>query len=100
MGLYSSMRRCITNENCIAPNPNPDSYTLLRKEVFDNATLLKVHYTGCTNFEGIKLLVFIGDFTPKGTLDPHFADSKLSPIARFKPTEEGLTLARLLCKSI
>ena len=99
MGL-SSFKSCYTNSECVAPNPNPKNYSVLRKESFTNATLLRVKYSGCTNFEGEKLLVFMGDFTPQGDLDPHFEDDDKSPVARFKPNDLGYELAKVFCEQL
>ena len=84
-------------DNCInsntLPNPNPNNWELLHCAKYPNATVLKVRYTGCTNFEGIKVLVYLGNFDPPKYLDPHFEDTYNSPIARFKPDNYGWILA-------
>jgi hypothetical protein len=98
MGLSPFKSSCFTNSDCVAPNPNPLAYFVKKKLSFANATLLMVKYVGCTNFEGNKILVFQGDVTPAGGLDPHFDETGESPIARFKPTDEGLALAIKFCK--
>jgi len=97
MGL-NLFQRCYTNSDCV--NPNPKDYSVLSREVFNNSTLIRVKYSGCTNFEGEKILVFIGDFTPSGDLDPHFADDFKSPIARFKPDSLGYKLAKDFCEKL
>ncbi len=87
-------KSCWTNSSAVAPNPDPSMYKVLSREVFDNSTLIVAEYIGCTNFEGKKVMVFRGNFTPYGNLDPHFSNLSSSPLARFKPTEEGLKMAR------
>lgn len=77
----------------ISVNPNPGSWTLLKKEEFDNAYVLLVHYHGCTNYEGKKLMVFRGKYKHRELLDPHFAESDDAPIARFRPDKEGWKFA-------
>ena len=102
MGL-SPFKNCYTNSGCYtAPNPSPSRYSILDKKHYNNATLLKVKYTDCTNYEGIKILVFKGIFEPRvgQDLDPHFSHIGISPIARFKPDEEGMLNADNFCKSI
>jgi len=54
---------------------------------------------GCTNFEGVKILVFEGDFVLRSVIDPHFSED-YSPIARFKPTERGMELARKFAEEL
>ena len=89
MGL-SPMKSCSTN-CCVTaiPNPNPDNWELLSWMQYDHGYVLKVKYSGCTNFEGIKIMVYRGSFRPPNRLDPHFADNDTSPIARFKPDKSG-----------
>jgi hypothetical protein len=68
---------------------------------YKNAYVLTVKYHDCTNFEGMKIMVYRGQYTavPK-TLDPHFTKGKKSPIARFPPTVEGIAMAKALAKSL
>ena len=76
------------------PAPNPLRWKILDKAIFSEACALKVQYPDATNFEGVKIMVFLGEFDPARThLDPHFADDELSPLARFKPTVLGWVLA-------
>jgi len=90
---------CLTNESAIAPNPSPENWLLLGKYYTRNGYVLKVKYYGCTNFEGVKLLVYRGPYIERKLLDPHFSDDEASPIARFKPTDEGLQMALKLAHS-
>lgn len=96
MGLFK--KSCYTNMQAQAPNPK--NCTVIETLLFPNATLLRVKYNGCSNFEGEKILVYDGYFTPSGTLDPHFSDFYVCPIARFKPDERGLQMAINFCKSL
>lgn len=96
MGL-SMFKSCYTSPTIItAPNPNPSRYFIMETEYFDNATVLVVKYKDCTNFEGVKVLVYKGVIELKQgqELDPHFQEQGLSPIARFRPDDEGLMLAK------
>lgn len=101
MGLYGAARRCSTNytDSPQAVAPDPKNWTLLDKVQFENAHVLRVQYPNCTNFEGIKIMVFVGKFRSRLILDPHFDESKSSPIARFKPTKEGWELALQFAKN-
>lgn len=88
------------------PNPDPNHYKILYYEKVGNYLIVKIHYYGCTNFNGDKILMYencnISDLSKQGKLDPHFSENKnyLSPIARFEPTSKGLNLARTLVNSL
>jgi len=84
---------CSCNSSQPAPNPRPDRYELKGMYQFNNAHLLIVRYLDCTNFEGLKAMVFAGKYEHREFLDPHFSESKGSPIARFRPDNQGLALA-------
>lgn len=66
--------------------------------------IVKIYYTGCTNYEGNKILVFHG-MTKKQlgklkSIDPHFDEmSPLKLVARFKPDDEGWFAAKTLCRA-
>lgn len=89
--------RCYTspaNPRAVAPNPDPSRWDLLAVRQYANAYVLTVRYHGCTNYEGVKIMVFRGRYVPgKRPLDPHFSERGDSPIARFRPDEEGTRLA-------
>lgn len=66
-------------------------------------TVIKLKYPDCTNYEGIKILVFkasLSNIINQKKIDPHFSDNKtyISPIARFEPTHAGLLMALALCE--
>jgi hypothetical protein len=96
MGLLR--KTCSTNPQAQAPNPR--NWKLLRRINYVNAYIMVVQYPGCTNFEGIKIMVFEGKYEPRCCLDPHFSDDDKSPIARFKPDGRGLALAIVLAKNL
>lgn len=103
MGLYIGRKSCFTNPNsveAIAPNPNPSNWHLIELKQYNNAYVLKVRYKGCTNFEGIKIMVYQGTYRHRDYLDPHFSRFFESPIARFKPTMHGWELANNLAKAL
>jgi hypothetical protein len=77
-------------------NPDPSLFKILKEELVNGYLILLVEYPNCTNFEGKKLMVYKGFNSSaallklnRGKLDPHFANSKGAPIARFSPTEES-----------
>lgn len=85
-------------------NPDPDPYKFRVEETQElgNFLIATVHYVGCTNYEGRKILVFRG-LSAKALkslrmLDPHFNEnSKL--VARFLPTAEGWNMAVVFVSS-
>lgn len=100
MGL-SPFGNCRTNYAVTSvPNPDPSRWELLDRKQFPEAYVLKVRYLDCTNYEGVKLLVFKGQYKEREYLDPHFSEDKDSPIARFRPDKEGRRLAFTLAGSI
>jgi hypothetical protein len=103
MGMFSQ-KNCITNCSTApspAPNPDPRRWKILNIYQYDHAYVLKVRYLDCTNFEGVKVMVFKGRFYgPPTELDPHFSRNNNSPVARYKPNNEGLELARDLASRL
>lgn len=90
-------KNCSTNytPNAPAPNPNPERWEILQLWQGAHAHVLRVRYLDCTNFEGIKIMVFRGQFNAfRRHLDPHFSEIPNSPIARFRPDENGWHLAK------
>jgi hypothetical protein len=86
-------------------NPDPSNFEILQGGMNKNFTIVRVRYPDCDNFEGEKILVYKGpvlkEIMKQKKLDPHFCDKcPLSPIARFAPTEEGLSLALKLTATI
>jgi len=62
--------------------------------------VLRVRYLDCTNFEGIKVMVYRGHCVLRGgSLDPHFSNDPGSPVARFRPDEDGIAMAKALAQS-
>jgi hypothetical protein len=87
--------------NAPAPNPDPTHWTLLEVDQYAHGYVLTVKYHDCTNFEGVKVMVYKGLYLNKiKSLDPHFTDDPISPIARFRPDAEGIAMARNLAKSL
>lgn len=103
MGM-STLGRCKTNfawdNPAPAPNPDPARWTLLDCVVYPGAYVLKVRYHDCTNFEGVKVMVYRGTYSPRRSLDPHFYEGDDAPIARFRPDKEGWNNACKLASTI
>jgi hypothetical protein len=98
------MHKCDNSKECIrrgrckySPGgavgaPDPKNYRIRRIFEDQGGTVAMVQYPDCTNYEGLKCLVFGGMSVPEvlalDEIDPHFSDS--GPVtARFKPTEAG-----------
>lgn len=82
----------------VAPNPDPHKFELKKLHFVGGGAVVMIHYPGCTNYEGNKVLAYRyeGDFKQclfDGRIDPHFCEKHISPIARFVPTEEGFEMA-------
>ena len=83
----------------IKGNPDPNNVKILESYQNNNYLLLKVKYPDCTNFEGMKILLFknctLEMLLKQNSIDPHFSNNKkyLSPVARFEPTKEGFKMA-------
>jgi len=81
-------------------NPDPNNFVIIRTEQIGRFLLLLVQYPDCTNYEGKKILMYIGitleDIFKQGHIDPHFSNNKKfhSPIARFIPDNIGWNMAR------
>lgn len=96
-------RGCYTNSDSavVAPNPNPSNYVIREKVEFDNGYVLLVKYRGCTNFEGLKIMVYEGKYKHEDYLDPHFQEGvESSPVARFRPDHLGWERALKLAQSL
>jgi len=80
-------------------NPDPYNFRIVKSKQVGKWLLVKVKYPDCTNYEGMKILLYKGitlkQLTKQGHLDPHFSNSKKfhSPFARFEPTDKGWDFA-------
>lgn len=85
------------------PNPDPYNFVVQEAEQIGSYLVVKVQYPDCTNYEGVKILVYAEttalDLLKQRFLDPHFfeahktAASARSPVARFVPTPTGWHMA-------
>jgi hypothetical protein len=100
MGLFKKSSAGSWGTGDYAPGePQPHRYKLLSVQEQSGYTVVMAKYTDCSEYGGVKILVYEGSFAVKAgdLLDPHFLEHSLSPIARFAPTEAGYAaLARLL----
>jgi len=85
------------------PNPDPNNYIVISNKQIGNYLILQVNYPDCSNFSGNKILVYEGityNMLKNRPIDPHFLETKISPIARFQPTTHGMDLAKLFCNGL
>ena len=92
MGLFK--KSCYTNPapEAVAPNPDPSRWELISCTQFAFAYVLVVKFLDCTNYEGVKVMVYEGQCPSdieERPLDPHFTENG-GPIARFRPTDRGI----------
>ena len=87
----------IKKEKIYAPNPNPFKFKVLKEEKLERGMILLVNYDGCTTFKGDKLLLLRCHIDLKyfGKLDPHILGDGHIVCARFEPTPEGWSMARM-----
>jgi hypothetical protein len=83
-------------------NPDPSRFVVEATKGIGTFCIALVRYPNCTNFEGLKLLVFARTHPDAvkewKRIDPHFAQGSLSsPLARFEPTTRGLAAAVAMC---
>ena len=80
------------------PNPDPYNFRLVRILKIGDYKIVLANYPDCTTFGGDKILLFHKSaFNTNATkLDPHFCEGQWSPLARFKPNDEGFRMAKEL----
>lgn len=88
----------------IKGNPDPFNFEIKKYNEIGKYIVLLVNYPDATNYEGDKIMLYensIEGIRSLDRLDPHFFDNgSKSPIARFKPTDEGWNQAVKLAKLI
>jgi len=80
---------CSTEPEEVVIRPSSYRWRLLDSIYFKNICVLKIKYKGCTNFEGVKIMVMRDVEQIPLVLDPHFLEESSNLLARFRPTEEG-----------
>lgn len=84
-------------------NPIPTLFNIISTHYVNGYTVAVVMYPNCTNFEGKKVLVYEGNIIDElknaKSVDPHFFDEPLSPIARFSPNINGFKALRKMLES-
>ena len=88
----------------VSGNPNPLRFIIKNVEQHGDFLIAIIKYPDCTNFSGYKICIYEGigirDLDNTCFLDPHFSKNEMSPIARFKPTNDNLKRARKFCKML
>lgn len=91
-------------ENLPPGNPNPHNYIVENGFNVNNHCVLIIRYPDADNYEGRKILVYKNmsrmDVIKHSKIDPHFAETGLSPFARFEPTSDGLKAAKMLAENL
>ncbi len=87
------------------PNPNKYRWVILEHYILGKAAVVVIKYKDCTNYDGIKILVYddsdkFEELRTGGAIDPHFSEDEYSPVARFVPTDKGIEQARQLAKTL
>jgi len=106
MGIGMFGRACSVygDSKVCAPNPDPINFEILETKQVGFNVVARIKYPDCTNFEGIKICVYQSTncnmIRSLKAIDPHFSNSTLSPLARFKPNgvgwEAAIDLAMIL----
>lgn len=98
MGIFAGRGRgCATNPRAEAPDPT--KFRVLQEERVGQLWVAMLHYPGCTNFEGHKVVVCKGTAPSRRTrLDPHFTEGG-DIVARFQPTLDGFALAKTCARA-
>ena len=105
--IFGSSCSCSTEETQVTrivekvievlPNPDPKNFEVINTLEDGDFLLVKIKYPDCTNYEGMKILLYFGvpleKFRRLKKIDPHFCLECISPVARFEPTNNGWDLA-------
>ena len=95
VGISMFRRTCSVygDSKACAPNPDPINFEILELKQVGLNVVARIKYPDCTNFEGIKICVYLGTncnmIRSLKSIDPHFDNNSLSPFARFKPNNNG-----------
>jgi hypothetical protein len=80
-----------------AVDPDPKRFSITRLRRVGNFLIVMINYPNCTTYGGDKLLVYedmtVAELNKMREIDPHFLESKKSPVARFVPTQHGWNMA-------
>lgn len=97
MGLNIFSSSSCASSGPVVGNPNPARFVIVRASQVGRLTAVEVRYLDATTYEGRKLMVYRAseaELRNAARLDPHFCENEhLAPIARFRPTEAGWSMA-------
>ncbi len=103
MGLRPNVSSSSYENIVRVPIPNPEKFIIQHFRSYGDFLIVLCKYPESHNYEGVKLMVFkginINELLNTGKIDPHFFPNKYSPVARFRPTDEGLEQAIEFCIS-
>lgn len=87
------------------PNPDSSKYQILKLKKFKDFLLVKIKYIDLEGFDSVKILVYnkctIVNLVEQGSIRPNFSDMEnyFSPIAHFKPDDEGWKMAEFFVEN-
>lgn len=104
---YLPTQQAPTKKEELVRRFDPSEYKVLAAFEKNGYVALKIRYPDAVNFGGIKILVYkctLAEIINQIEKDPHF-DSRpfseyLSPVARFRPSDEGWQIALLFMDKI
>ena len=89
--------------SCNVQDPDPEKFKIKDIMQEGNFVIAEILYPNCTNYEGIKIIVFnnatVKEIKELSIIDPHFLENN-KVFARFKPTIGGINAAFILCKQL
>lgn len=84
--------------------PIPTMFTVEDVQYLGEYVLVRINYPHCKNWDGDKICLYKTnvwiEVSCSGVIDPHFLPDRLSPMARFEPSDEGVDLAVRLLHSL
>ena len=85
--------------------PDPSNFKIIKDicQQIGRFTIVVIHYPGCTNYDGYKIIVFeninLEQLFKMKNIDPHF-EKGVDIIARFQPSDYGLLCAKRFCSAM
>lgn len=85
-----------------SPDPNPENFKIKQIREIGKYLWVLVNYPNCSTFKGDKILIYRNVTRNRiklyARLDPHFSETGLSPVARFRPDSDGVELSIKFCE--
>lgn len=106
---YSEYHSHQTSKRSVIDTPkkaNPYYFNVIQSRQVGSFLAVQIKYPTCTNYEGIKILVFEGidaeTLSTHKNINPYFSENEkeLHLIARFAPTSEGWANSLKFCEML